>query len=333
MLTSEEIKKQMALGHIEITNLKDNSLDKPNSCRLTLGDTLYYQEDDYLVDTKNGYTHGLKEEKIPKSGFLLEPGKVYLAQTEQKVKTNGFVPFLNGKVSLSLLGISISLNNEYKDDYFNDNLLLCITCTKPIYIYPNMEIGNLAFFRSLDNSLDIGMLSGKEIMKRMEQGDIIISNKDNIVINPNSVNLTLNKRIAFFRDNVLDLKKNNPIEEVEINENGFYLYPDEIYMARTNEWTETYNLIPVLNGRSSLGRLGEHVHCSAGLGSTGYKGYWHLGLKTTMPLKIYPDMKCCQICYFTPDGLCLNEYQGKVQDLSSFNDQGYYENLSRVLKR
>ncbi len=45
--------------------------------------------------------------------------------------------------------------------------------------------------------------------KRMQcdNPDIIITPQDNIVINPNSVNLTLNDTIAIYSDPVLDMKK------------------------------------------------------------------------------------------------------------------------------
>ena len=52
------------------------------------------------------------------------------------------------------------------------------------------------------------MLSGEEIKRRMETGDILITPQDNIVINPNSVNLSLNKNIGYYTDPILDLNKN-----------------------------------------------------------------------------------------------------------------------------
>lgn len=41
MLTSNEIKKQMQQGNIIIKNLSENPLNKPNSCDLRIGNTLY----------------------------------------------------------------------------------------------------------------------------------------------------------------------------------------------------------------------------------------------------------------------------------------------------
>ena len=50
------------------------------------------------------------------------------------------------------------------------------------------------------------------------------------------------------------MKGENPIEYIDIPDDGLLLYPDEIYLGLTNEWTETNNLVPMISGRSSLRR-------------------------------------------------------------------------------
>ena len=340
MLTNNEISKQIALGNIAIDNLKQDALEKPNSCTVSITDTLYTfdysiidtkEKNTYLQEVISGDVNKLKAVKISKDGFLLEPRKVYLAKTNERIATNGYIPVLNGRTSLSLLGVSIELNSGYLYDKFDGNFLLSIVATKPTIIYPNIEIGNLTFFDSLDHkSTTSGMLSGEEIKRRMETGDILITPQDNIVINPNSVNLSLNKNIGYYKDPILDIKKDNPIENITINDDGIILYPDKIYVARSNEWTETQNLIPMMSGRSSLGRLGYHVHCSAGMGSIGYKGYWHMGVRPTMPIKVYENMKCCQIYYFTAEGEITNTYNGSMQNLT---DKELGSQYHKILKR
>ena len=326
MLTNHEISRQMSEGYILMENLRKHALDKPNSCIVSISDTLYTfdysvvdtkEKNLYLQEVESGITERLRRVTIPKGGMILEPHKVYLTKTNETVKTNGYIPVLNGRTSLSLLGVSVELNSGYTEDNYDGSFLLSIVCTKPTIIYPDIEVGNLTFFKSQDSkSQAAGMLSGEEIKKRMSEGDIIITPQDNIVINPNSVNLSLNKNIGYYTDPVLDLKKKNNIEMIEIGEEGIILYPDKIYVARTNEWTETSGLVPMMSGRSSLGRLGYHVHCSAGMGSVGYKGYWHMGVRPTIPIKVYEDMKCCQIYYFPTEGEIVNTYNGVMQNLS-----------------
>ena len=188
--------------------------------------------------------------------------------------------------------------------------MLSIVATKPTIIYPNIKIGNLSFFKSLDEfDPSYGMLSGNEIKSRMKTGDIVITPQDNIVINPNSVNLTLNDELNYYTDSILDLKSNNKLSTIKIPEEGYILNPNEIYLGTTNEYTETNNLVPMISGRSSLGRLGYHAHCSASMGSIGYKGNWHLSIRTSQPLRVYKDMKCCQVYYFTPLGEIEKTYE------------------------
>ena len=306
-----------------------------------MGNVLY-TFDYTIVDTKDSNSFlteiitenldKLKRVVIPETGLLLEPRKIYLTKSAERIKTNGYIPVLHGRTSFSLLGLSIELNNGAKSDHYDGNIILSIISTKPTIIYPDMEIGNLTFFESLKKPpYTAGMLSGTEIKRRMnETKEIIIDEPDLIVINPNSVNLTLNENIGYYTDPILDAKKENDIKNITIDDEGIILYPDQIYVARTNEWTETENLVPMMSGRSSLGRNGFHVHCSAGMGSIGYKGYWHMGIRPTLPIKIYKDMKCCQIYYYTVEGDITNKYKGSMQNLAG-NELG--SQLYRVLKK
>jgi dCTP deaminase len=354
MLTTNEIKKQMELGNIIIKNTKEASFHKPNSVDVHLGNTLYVYDYQILDSRKSAeYLKELMEDKpkhlkkitIPDTGLLLEPYKLYLSKTIEEVASINFIPALNGKASLSLLGVSIELNSGYKWAGYKGALPLNIVATKPTIIYPDIPIGNLSFFISLnpsENLSDIngnfygiypsGMLSGSEIYQRMqgETPDILIDKQDKIKINPNSVNLTLNETIGVYTEPVLNIKEKNPYQNITIPDEGMWLYPDEVYLGRSNEWMHTNKYISMLSGRSSLGRLGLHVHCSAGMGSLGYQGYWHLGIRPTLPIKIIKDMECCQIYFYTPDGQITETYHGCFQDLPK-DELG--SQMHRILKK
>ena len=340
ILTSDEIAKQIKSGSISISPLMENALAKPNSCSISIGDILFEypyhiidsrEREIYLKELLEGEGNRLIPKRIPKEGLLLEPFKIYLARTNERIKTSGFIPYLNGKTSLSLLGLSINLNDGYLYDNYDGYLPLLIVATKPTIIVPNIEIGNLAFFKSLDNkNQNAGMLSGEEIKRRMEIGDIIIDPINKTKINPNSINLTLNKSMAYYPEQVLDLRKENKIEVININEDGTWLYPNEFYIGKTNEWTETNNLIPMISGRSSIGRLGMYVRCSGAMGSIGYQGNWHLGIRTSLPIKIFKDSQICQLYYFTPDGIITNTYSGTMQDAN--HDQNIAKQFYKKVK-
>ena len=340
MLTSDEIRKQIECGNIVIDNISIDSMSKPNSVTLNMSDTLYTYDNNIIVDSKyrfnylydfyNNENKFFNKVTIPNEGLLLEPGKVYLTKSIQRIKTNGFVPVFFGRNSLSLLGVSIDHNSGYKEDNFDGEIVFSIVCTKPTIIYPNIEIANLTFFPSLDtNNKNIGMISGNEIRKRLDNGSLVIRPNDNIVINPNSVNLSLNKNISVYEDEVLDLKKKNKTKEIEIGKDGLWLFPNEIYLGRSNEWSETYDLVPMIDGRSSTGRASLRVHCSASMGSIGYKGYWHMGMRVAQPVKIYENMKICQIYYYTPVGEIKNTYTGSMQNIDKNVGSQYYKLIKR----
>jgi len=73
--------------------------------------------------------------------------------------------------------------------------------------------------------------------------------------------------------------------------------PNQLYLGRTVERTETHNLVPMIEGRSSIGRLGLFVHVTAGFGDVGFCGYWTLEMFAVQPVSIYAGVAICQIFY------------------------------------
>ena len=53
---------------------------------------------------------------------------------------------------------------------------------------------------------------------------------------------------------ILDMKKENSGTKIIIPEEGLLLESNKLYLGRTIEYTETDNFIPMLEGRSSVGR-------------------------------------------------------------------------------
>lgn len=109
------------------------------------------------------------------------------------------------------------------------------------------------------------------------------------------------------------MKKPNEAEMIHIPEEGYLLEPGTLYLGRTLEFTETHNLVPMLEGRSSIGRLGMFVHITAGFGDVGFKGYWTLEIQVIHPLRIYSGVQICQIFYHTIEGKIKEYNSGKYQ--------------------
>ncbi|MCI8829014.1 MAG: dCTP deaminase [Ruminiclostridium sp.] len=160
------------------------------------------------------------------------------------------------------------------------------------------------------------LLSGQEIKKNLGKS-IIIEPYRASQLNPNSYNLRLADELLVYDSEVLDMKANNPVRHLTIPEGGLLLEPNKLYLGRTLEYTKTDGFVPMLEGRSSVGRLGLFIHITAGFGDVGFAGYWTLEMFCIHPIVIYPDVEICQIYYHTIQGDYDKYASGKYQ-----NNQG-----------
>lgn len=156
------------------------------------------------------------------------------------------------------------------------------------------------------------ILSGLEIKNRLGT-DIIIDPFNEKQLNPNSYNLRLHSTLMLYEEAVLDMKKKHETKLLTIPKEGLVLQPHTLYLGRTVEHTTTHNLVPMLEGRSSIGRLGLFIHITAGFGDVGFSGYWTLEMFCVQPVKIYPEVEICQIFYHTIEGLFTPYTSGKYQ--------------------
>lgn len=140
------------------------------------------------------------------------------------------------------------------------------------------------------------ILSGHEIRNQLG-ASIIIEPFDEAHLNPNSYNLSLHHELLTYEEVVLDMRKANRVRRLSIPAEGLVLSPNQLYLGRTAERTETHNLVPMIEGRSSVGRLGLFVHVTAGFGDVGFCGYWTLEMFAVQPVRIYAGVSICQIFY------------------------------------
>ena len=145
------------------------------------------------------------------------------------------------------------------------------------------------------------ILSGNEIRARLNS-DITIEPFHESQLNPNSYNLRLHNELLTYEEIVLDMRRPNRTTRLEIPPEGFELNPNQLYLGRTIERTVTHNLVPMLEGRSSVGRLGLFVHVTAGFGDAGFDGFWTLEMFAIQPIRIYPGVEIAQIFYHTIQG-------------------------------
>jgi dCTP deaminase len=145
------------------------------------------------------------------------------------------------------------------------------------------------------------ILSGFEIKNQIGR-EIIIEPYNEKYLNPNSYNLRLHNELLVYEEDVLDMKRPNNTRSIIIPEEGYILKPGILYLGRTYEYTKTESYALMLDERSSVGRLGQFIHVTAGFSDVGFSGYWTFEIHCIQPIKIYPMVEICQIYYHTIEG-------------------------------
>ena len=164
------------------------------------------------------------------------------------------------------------------------------------------------------------ILTDKTIIDEIALKNIVIDPLIEENIGTNSVDLTLSKTLLMYTDHILDVRKKNHYAPMIIPDEGMILQPGILYLASTVEYTETLRHVPIIQGKSSLGRLGLFVHITAGFGDVDFKGHWTLELAVIQPVKIYPGMKIAQICYHDISEMPYTDYANKAD--AKYSNQG-----------
>lgn len=172
------------------------------------------------------------------------------------------------------------------------------------------------------------ILSGKEIQAQLGSR-IRIDPFDPVRLNPNSYNLRLHDELLVYTGDVLDMKRPNPVDHLRIPPEGLVLKPQTLYLGRTVEHTETDGYVPMLEGRSSVGRLGLFIHVTAGFGDVGFCGFWTLEIFCVQPIRIYAGVEVCQIYYHTLEGEYERYRSGKYQNNREIQPSLLYKDFEK----
>jgi len=186
-----------------------------------------------------------------------------------------------------------------------------------------------------------GMLTGARIEEEVQNRRIVIDDYSPLRLNPNSYNLRIADTLIVYKKHLfkpLDAHSKILPEDcktIPIPEDGLVLKPNRLYIGSTIEKAGSDFYIPMLNGRSSTGRLGMSIHITAGFGDIGFKSTWTLEITVVEPLRIYPNDEVCQICFFTPAGDIKYKYKGRYAHqegptVSKFADKKKEESYYKV---
>ena len=180
-----------------------------------------------------------------------------------------------------------------------------------------------------------GILSDSAIRHAVECGDIEIDPFDPTRLNPCSYDLTLGNEVAVYdewiqKDNWYPGRDDAPNwgslrpRGAEINiatepktvrfqidpKHGLRLNPGVGYLMHTVERITTKRYVPVLDGKSSVGRLFMKVHETAGYGDVAFDGQYTLEVTVQHPLRVYAGMRCAQMRFHTIVGEVDKPYAG-----------------------
>lgn len=161
-----------------------------------------------------------------------------------------------------------------------------------------------------------GILSGQEIERAIAGGLIGIDPLEKKNINPASIDLRLGENVSCYNNfrTPLDVKKKQKTNKFAINSKcGLVLYPGRLYLMHTVERIRLGQIVGVLDGKSSIGRLGVQVHITAGYFDPGWDGQGTLEVTTVQPVRVYAGMRICQMRFHTLVGSAV-----------SYQDVGHY---------
>ena len=176
------------------------------------------------------------------------------------------------------------------------------------------------------------ILSGNEIHRQLGT-NIKIDPFDEGQLNPNSYNLRLHDELLVYDDLELDMRKSPGHQRLQIPAEGIVLQPHRLYLGRTLERTETHRFVPMLEGRSSIGRLGLFVHITAGFGDVGFCGYWTLEMFAVYPIRIYSGVEIAQIFYHTVEGEITEYSSDKYQHNRDIQPSMLFKDFQRDAQR
>lgn len=150
------------------------------------------------------------------------------------------------------------------------------------------------------------ILSDKTIRQQIAENRLGVTPYDPALVQPCSLDVRLGRQFRLMRNSrathidPFDVP-DDLMEPVEASDTEpFILHPGEFALAHTLETvTLPDNLVGVVNGKSSLGRLGLLIHATAGYVDAGFHGEVVLELSNiaTLPIELTPGMKIGQLVF------------------------------------
>ena len=136
ILTGPAIKSAVRRGDVAIEPFDERDIN-PNSYNYHLGDSL-------LVLGPGGSP--IRKVTLTQEGYVLNPRKVYLAATLERIGSERYVTLLLGRSSVGRLGIFLNVTADLGHIGSNSHWTLELMVVQPVRIYPRMRIGQISFW-------------------------------------------------------------------------------------------------------------------------------------------------------------------------------------------
>ncbi|SCW96196.1 MULTISPECIES: dCTP deaminase [unclassified Pseudomonas] len=143
ILTGNEITRETYNGRIVIEPF-DESCVNPNSYNFTLSDTFLVYESGVLDTKADNKTSVIK---MVDGEITLEPFRLYLAATRERIGSNYYAPTYAARSSVARLGMFINLSAPLGDIGFIGNWTLQLFAIHPVKVYEGMRIGQMMFWQ------------------------------------------------------------------------------------------------------------------------------------------------------------------------------------------
>jgi dCTP deaminase len=154
ILTGHEITSEITHGRIVIHPFLPGNVN-PNSYNFRVGNTLRVYRDEVIDPRCRPDTELVT---MPKSGYVLEAHRLYLASTLEVMGSDHYAPTFAARSSVARLGLFINLSASLGDIGYLGQWTLQLFPATNLRIYPGMEIGQIMWWKPLG---EIELYDGK----------------------------------------------------------------------------------------------------------------------------------------------------------------------------
>lgn len=142
ILTGGKIRAEVAAGRIVIEPFSVSLLNQ-HSYTVRLGNDLLRLDTDVLDVLAPPAARTMP---IGDDGLVLEPRRVYLAHTVERLGSTHFVPILMGLRDLASLGLFVHVSADLGNLGAVHRWTLELVATQPIRLYPGIAVAQMCFF-------------------------------------------------------------------------------------------------------------------------------------------------------------------------------------------